>query len=191
MKKGKNRFIIFFITILHVCLLTGCFFNKEPNDKKLYFEPQPKLIEDCTGMVEGADVNWSWLKLGVRLSRYPSITIKPFKNLTSIDDQMICERLHQELTTWFKKNDIALSDNGQIICEGAVVELKLERDFINSVNPLYEEQDDLFLELELVIREKTTHDAICKIRHGAVGSEVDIIVEQVLAGLIRYFESHK
>ena len=190
MYKVRGKFLFSLLTIPYLCLLIGCF-NKGANSKKLYFEPTERLIKEYTGMVEGEEVDWVWLKLGFRLRSYPSISITPFKNLTSIDDQNISERLYQGLLTWFKENDIILSDNGEAICEGAVVELKLERGFINEINPFYENVDDLFLELELVIREKTTHDTICKIRHGAVGSEVDIIVEQVLADLIRYFGSHK
>jgi len=190
MYKVRSKFLFSLLTISYLCLLIGCF-NKGANSKKLYFEPPERLIKDYTGMVEGEEVDWVWLKLGFRLRSYPSITIKPFKNLTSIDDQNISERLYQGLLTWFEENDVILSDDGDAICEGSVVELKLERDFINKINPFYEKIDDLFLEVELVLREKITHDTVCKIIHGAMGSEVDIIVEQVLADLIRYFGSHK
>jgi len=190
MHKGISKCIFFFITILHFCLLNGCI-NKGSTNKKLYFEPPPRLIRDYIGMIEGEELNWVWLKLGTRFTNYQSITIKPFQNLTSEDDQYACERLHQGLITWFKKNDITLSDNGEIICEGAIVDFKFDRGFIKEINPFYEEYDDLFLELELVMIDETTQDTICKIRHGAVGVEVDVIIKQVLADLIRYFESHK
>jgi hypothetical protein len=189
-RKVGSKFIFSVIAIIHLCLLIGCF-NKGTDSKKLYFEPPERLIKDYNGMVEGEEVNWVWLKLGVRLRSYPSITIKPFKNLSSIDDQNISERLYQGLLTWLKENDITLSDKGEVISEGAVVDLKLDRPFIYNINPFYEKVDDLFLELELVLREKTTNETVCKIRHGTTGPEVDIIVEQTLVDLIRYFERHK
>lgn len=190
MLKKKSKSIFFLIFTLVVCFLTGCV-NKGPTNKKLYFEPPERLIKNYTGMVEGEEVNWVWFKLGVRLRSYPNITIKPFQNLTAIDDQNISGRLYQGLLTWLKENDIILLDNGELVCEGAIVGLKLDRDFINKINPFYEKEDDLFIELELVMNEKTTQDTVCKIRHCATGSEVDKIESQVLDDLIRYFDSHK
>lgn len=189
MHKRKSKYIVSIITILYICLLIGC--ANETINKKLYFEPPARIIKGYTGMVEGEGINWVWLKLGVRLRSYPNLTIKPFQNLTSLDDQNISGKLYQGLLTWFKENDIILLDNGELICEGAIVELKLERGFFSKVNPFYEKEDDLFLELELVLREKNTQETVWKIRHGATGDEVDTIAEQVLADLIRYFDTHK
>jgi hypothetical protein len=167
----------------------GCFFKVEK--KPLYFIPPAKIIEDYTGLMEGEDVNWVWLKLGTRLSSYPNITIKPFENLTSLDDQGVTNKIHQGLLNWCKENEIILTDNGELICIGGVVELKLDRAFIYDVNPFYEKEDDFFLVLELVMKEKNTQETICKIRHGVTGSDVNIIAEQVLSDVIGYFDSHK
>ena len=108
-----------------------------------------------------------------------------------MDDQNISERLYKELTGWFKESGIEVSDNGEIICEGAVVELEIERGFFKKVNPLYERENDFYLEVELVIKEDTTQNTICKIRHGAVGNDIEIIIKRLQAGLFRYFDSHK
>ncbi len=195
MGKDVNRLIIAFISILLACLLTGCFnkgwFNKAPNTDRLYFEPPPSIIGDYTGMVEVKGLNWSWFRLGDRFGNYRSITIKPFQNLTSVKDQNVSERLSKGVIKWFEDNGIEVSDNGDIICEGAVVELQLERAFLNKYNPLYEEKNDLSLEVELVITGRTTHNTISKIRHGVTGYEVDMLVKRLLDGLVQYFDSHK
>ena len=189
MHKGKRKFIFSFIIILHFCFITGCM-NKGAKNERLYFEPPLRLINDYTGMIEVKEINWVWLKLGVKFSNYRSITIKPFQDLTSIDDQNVCEKVHRELITWFENSDLEVSDAGEIICEGALVELKHKRNFIKGVNPFYEKVDDLSMDVEIVIKEDATQDIICKIRHGAIGSEIDAIVKSVLAGLITYFDSH-
>lgn len=190
MYKGGSKSIFYIIAVIHVFLMIGCF-NKGSDGKKLYFEPPGRLIRDYTGMVEEEQVNWAWLKLGVRLRSYPNIAIKPFKDFTSMDNYNVSEKLYQELVAWFKKNDLIISDNGELICEGAIVDLKLERFFFEDINPFYEKVDDLFLEIELVMKEKNTGDTVCKISHGAVGSEANVIVEQVKADLIKYFDAHK
>ena len=191
MDKEINRLIIAFITILFACHFTGCF-NKRSTTDRLYYEPPPSIIADYTGMVEVKGINWAWFRLGDRFSHYRSITIKPFQNLTSVKEHNVTERLFKGVIKWFEDNGIEVSsDNGDMICEGAVVELKLERDFLNKYNPLYEEKNDLSLEVELVITERTTHHTISKIRHGVTGYEVGVLVKRLLDGLVQYFDLHK
>ena len=191
MSNGINRLIIPFISILLASLLAGCF-NKRSATGRLYYEPPSNIIGDYTGMVEGRELNWAWFRLGDRFSHYKSITIKPLQNLTSVKEQNVSERLSKGIITWFEDNDIEVSsDNGDLICEGAVVALKLERDFFNKYNPLYEDKHDLSLEVELVITERTTHHTIAKIRHGVTGHEVGILVKRLLDGLVQYFDLHK
>lgn len=184
------RFIISLMWLLQIFLIAGCFGKRSVN-KPLYFEPPPIFIGDYTGMVEDEDVNWAWLRLGVRLRSYPTMTIKPFKNITQVNDQGIAEQLYQRLVQWCKEKNIDLSDEGELICEGAIVELKLTRAFINKINPFYEEGDDFLLEVELVLREKNTNTVVGKIKHGAVISEITTLEEEVLTGLIKYFEAHR
>ncbi|MHA1974089.1 MAG: hypothetical protein ACTSW1_13910 [Candidatus Hodarchaeales archaeon] len=190
MGKDVNRLIIAFVSILLACLLTGCF-NKKSTTDRLYFEQPPSIIGDYSGMVEVKELNWAWFRLGDRFGNYRSITVKPFQNLTSVIDQDVSEKLHKGVIKWFEENGIEVSDNGDITCEGAVVELKLERAFLDKYNPLYEEKNDLSLEVELVITERTTHNTISKIRHGVTGYEVGMLVKQLLDGLVQYFDFHK
>lgn len=190
MDRKRAEFLFSFIIIILACFLFGCF-NKGPTTDRLYFEPPTRLIDNYSSMVEEEEVNWAWLKFDVRFGNYRSITIKPFQNLSFMDDQNISERLYKELTGWFKESGIEVSDNGEIICEGAVVELIIERGFFKKVNPLYERENDFYLEVELVIKEDTTQNTICKIRHGAVGNDIEIIIKRLQAGLFRYFDSHK
>jgi hypothetical protein len=190
MGKELNRLIIAFISILLACLLTGCF-NKKSTTDRLYFELPPSIIGDYSGMVEVKELNWAWLRLGDRFGNYRSITIKTFQDLTSVKDQNVSERLYKGVIKWFEGNGIEVSENGDMTCEGAVVELKLERAFLKKYNPLYEERNDLSLEVELVITERTTHNTISKIRHGVTGYEVDMLVKRLLNGLVQYFDSHK
>lgn len=189
MAKDTHRFHIGFIGMLLVCLLTGCW-NKQSHTSRLYFEPPPSIIGDYTGMGEVEDINWAWFALGDRFGHYRSITIKPFKNLTSVNDQNVSERLSKGVMTWFEEHGLEVSDEGDMVCEGALVGLKLERDFLNKYNPFYEDKDDLSLEVELVMTEQTTGKTISKIRHGVTGYEVDMLVKRLLDDLAQYFESH-
>ena len=190
MSKDVNRLIIAFISILLACLLTGCF-NKKSTTDRLYFEQPPSIIGDYSGMVEVKELNWAWFRLGDSFGNYRSITVKPFQDLTSVKDQNVSEILSKGVIKWFEDNGIEISDNGDITCEGVVVELKLERAFLDKYNPLYEEKNDLSLEVELVITERTTHNTISKIRHGVTGYEVGMLVKQLLDGLVQYFDFHK
>ena len=186
-----HRLPVALISILFVSLFTGCFNKRLPTDR-LYYEPPPNIIGDYTGMGESRELNWAWFRLGDRFGHYRSITIKPFQNLTSVNEQNVSERLSNGVIQWFEANGIEVSsDNGDMICEGAVVELKLERDFLNKFNPLYEETNDLSLEVELLITERTTHHTISKIRHGVTGHDVGILVARLLDGLVRYFDLHQ
>jgi len=186
MCKGNYKLLI---TIVLISCIIGCL-NKGKSTDRLYFEPPQRLIKDYRGMVSMEGIEWTWLKLGVRFGNYDSIALAPFQNLTLIDDQNITEVLYKDFMAWFEKSDLTIDNDGEIICEVAIVELKIERDLINRVNPFYEEQKDLLLEIELIIKERDTHDILCKIRHAATASEVDMLAKQLLADLIVYFDSH-
>ncbi len=187
MCKGKLLFSV--ITIILFSCISGCLSKKNSTDR-LYFEPPQRLINDYRGMVSMDGIEWTWLKLGVHFGNYDSISLKPFQNLTLIDDQNISEGLYKDFMAWLGKSDLTLDNEGEIICEVAIVELIIERDLINRVNPFHEEQKDLLLEIELIITERDTQDILCKIRHAATASEADMLAKQLLADLIFYFDLH-
>ncbi len=189
MSHCRRKCLFLIITVISLSFLIGCFLKGEK--KPPYFNPPAKIIDDYTGLMEGEEVNWVWLRLGVRLRSYPNITLKPFENLASIDDQGITNRIYKGLQAWFKENDIILLDDGELVCIGALIDLNPNRPFYYEYNPFYEKEDDLFIELELVMREKNTQETICKIRHGVTGTDINIITDQIRADLIRYFEAHK
>lgn len=190
MHSDANRFPMVLICLLIISLFTGCL-NRQSTTERLYFEPPLHIIADYGGMVEVKEVNWAWLRLGDRFGRYRSVTIKPFKNLTSVDDQNISQRLYEGVMQWFDDQGVEVSDTGELICKGALVAMKLERNFLDRYNPLYEDKDDLSLEVEIVMTERFTDHVICKIRHGVTGYEVDMLVRECLNDLLEYFESHK
>ncbi len=189
MCEGNGKLLFSVITIVLISCMIGCL-NKENSADRLYFEPPQRLINDYRGMVSMEGIEWTWLKLGVHFGNYDSIALKPFQNLTLIDDQNITDVLYKEFMAWFEKSDLTLNNEGEIICEVAIVELKIERNFINRVNPFYEKKDDMWLEIELIITERDTQNTLCKIRHGAMASEVDMLSKQLVADWISYFDSH-
>jgi hypothetical protein len=189
MCKDNGKLFLSVITILLISCIIGCL-NKKNSTDRLYFEPPQSLINDYRGMVSMEGIEWSWLKLGVRFGNYDSISLKSFQNLTLIDDQNISDGLYENFMSWLEKSDLTLDNEGEIICEVAIVELIIERDLINRVNPFYEENKDLLLEIELIITERDTRDILCKIRHTATASEADMLAKQLLADLIVYFDSH-
>jgi len=190
MSGGKSTLLFSVITsIVLITCMSGCM-NKETSPVRLYYEPPQRLINDYRGMVSMEGIAWTWLKLGVRLGNYDSITLKPFHNFTLVEDQNITAVLYEDFKAWLDKSDLTLDNEGELICEVAIVELTLERDFINKVNPFYEKKDDLLLEIELIITERNTQDTLYKIRHGVVASEVAMLTKQLLADLITYFNAH-
>jgi hypothetical protein len=189
MCKGNGKLFFSVITILLISCMIGCL-NKKNSTDRLYYEPPQRLINDYRGMVSMEGIEWTWLKLGVRFGNYDSISLKPFQNLTLIDDQNISEGLYEDFMAWFEKSDLTLDNEGEIICEVAIVDLIIEREFLNRVNPFYEENIDLLLEIELIITERDSRDILCKIRHATTASEVDMLAKQLVADLIVYFDSH-
>jgi hypothetical protein len=179
--------------ILSFCLLlsTGCKSTGEVETDKLYFEPPDRLIDDYAGMFQTDEVNWAWTQIGFRLSNYQSLSLKPFHLFIHVPDKGLAHKLDQGLLAWFQEAGIKLSDSGTIVCEGAIVEVKLERGFFQKLNLFAEDKRDFLLEVEVVIKETATNTTICKIRHGAIGADVATVQERVLAGITSYFGAYK
>ena len=179
--------------VLSLCLLctTACKSTGETETDALYFEPPDRLIDDYAGMFQTDEVNWAWNQIGFRFSNYPSISLTPFHLLMNETDQGLALKLDQGLLAWFKEVGIELSDSGTIICEGAIVEAKLQRGFFAKLNVFNEDRRDFLLEVEVVIRETATNTTICKIRHGALAAKVDLLHERVLAGITSCFSIYK
>lgn len=181
------------LTVLMTCmvmLLSGCF-SKEKPAGRLYFEPPARLIEDYTGMVEVMELNWAWAQPGFKLGNYQSLSLAPVSNLTEVKDSTVAKRVDEELTAWFTQNGFALSQGGQLSCEGAIVALKLERTFVEKKYIFREKAADLFLEMEFVIKEMPAQNTLCKIRHGVIASQSDQLAGQLVSGLLSYLDAHK
>jgi len=175
--------------MLSLCLVfsTGCKSTGEKKTEPLYFEPPDGLIDDYAGMFQTDEVNWAWNQIGFRFSNYPSVSLKPFHLFMHEGDRGLALKLDQGLLAWFNEAGITLSDRGTIVCEGAIVEAKLERGFFRKLNLFAEDKRDFLLEVEVVIKEAATSTTICKIRHGAIAADVDFLQERVLAGITSYF----
>ena len=175
--------------MLSLCLIcsTGCKSTEEKNTGTLYFEPPDRLIDDYAGMFQTDEVNWAWNQVGFRFSNYQSLSLKPFHLFMEEADHGLALKLDQGLLAWFNEAGITLSDRGTIVCEGAVVEAKLEKGFFQKLNLFAADKRDFLLEVEVVIKETATNTTICKIRHGALAAKVDSLQERVLAGITSYF----
>lgn len=175
--------------MLSLCLVcgTGCKSSGETETDTLYFEPPDRLIDDYAGMFQTNEVNWAWNQIGFRFSNYPSLSLTPFHLFNHEPDQGLALKLDEGLLAWFNEAGITLSDSGTIVCEGAIVEAKLERGFFKKINLFAEDKRDFLLEVEVVIKETATNTTLCKIRHGAIGADLDSLQEQVLAGITSYF----
>ena len=184
----KSSFYLLVIILLFLSL-SGCFGRKASDTGRLYFEPPERVIDDYTGMIEREDVNWAWDELGFRFSNYQTITVKPVGLFVAVDDKGISEKIYKAMIAWFEDSVLQLSDEGELICESAIVELNLKRDFFTKWNPFDEDKNDLFLQLELVIKDASTQRILCKVRHGAVAAKVNSLLKQTISGLTGYFES--
>ena len=172
--------------------LYGCFFkndNPQPGGK-LYFEPPDRLIDDYTSLIEGRKVDWAWSEIGFNFSDYESITVNPVAVLAPRPDQNMANDIYQGLTLWFEEAEIQLTDDGELLCEVAIVEMDLEKSFLEKVNVFDESNDHFFLQIELIITDRKRDYPVCKIRHGAVAPDKNVLVHLVMVGLISYFEFH-
>lgn len=175
-----------------LCLLVGACLNRSgDNPGKLYFEPPARLIDDYRGMVEVEELSFAWSQAGFRLSRYKNLTIKPVINLTGIEDGPIQALIYEGLIAWCEQSGLKLSDDGEISCEGAIVELNNERSFSDKVNVFRGEEIDFFLEAEFIVKEVPSQNILCKVRHGVTASQSDQLAGLLISGLARYFEAHK
>ena len=188
-----NKTLVYYLIL---CILffmnSGCFFKRSDPSKneKLYYEPPERLIDDYTALIEEEEVDWAWSELGFTFSNFQSITVNPVSVLVPAPDLKMADKIYQGLTLWFEDADIELSDTGELLCEVAITELKLERSFFSKVN-LFDESTDYFsLQIELIITDRKTQSPVCKIRHGAVAPKKNVLLHRVMVGLIAYFESH-
>lgn len=179
------------MTILIISLLlAGCRHKGEPSGR-LYFEPPARLLDTYAGMMEVDELNWAWTQPGFRLGNYPSLYITPLVNLSGVGDGGIDADIYEGLKTWCDQAGIQLSDDAQLSCEGAIVELKTERTFFEKISIFAEDRQDFLLEAEFIIQERPTRNILCKIRHGVTASEREQLASLFLSGLTRYFEAHR
>ena len=170
----------------------GCFFKGEKQKpvEKLYFEPPDRLINDYTSLIDGGKVDWAWSEIGFSFSNYESITVKPVAVLAPGPAHNNADDIYQGLTLWFEEAEIQLTDDGELLCEVAIVEMDLEKSFLEKVNIFDESTDYYLLQIELIITDRKRDYAICKIRHGAVAPDKKVLLHRVMVGLISYFEFH-
>lgn len=188
MKSVLYSLVICFVLLAHY----GCFLKgDDPKPvEKLYFEPPDRLIDDYTALIDGGRVDWVWSELGFSFSNYESITVNPVAVLAPGPDHNMANDIFQGLTLWFEKADIQLIDDGELLCEVAIVEMKLDKSFFEKVNVFDESTDHFLLQIELIITDRKRDYPICKIRHGAVGPKKNVLLHRVMVGLISYFEFH-
>lgn len=170
----------------------GCFFKGEKSKPvdKLYFEPPDRLIDDYTSLIEGGKVDWAWSEIGFSFSNFESITVNPVAILAPGPDQNMATDIYKGLTLWFEESEIQLTDDGELLCEVAIVEMNLKKSFLQKVNIFNESTDHFLLQIELIITDRKRDYPICKIRHGAVAPDKNVLVHRVMVGLISYFEFH-
>lgn len=170
----------------------GCFFKGEKSKPvdKLYFEPPDRLINDYTSLIEGGKVDWAWSEIGFSFSNFESITVNPVAILAPGPDQNMATDIYKGLTLWFEESEIQLTDDGELLCEVAIVEMNLKKSFLQKVNIFNESTDHFLLQIELIITDRKRDYPICKIRHGAVAPDKNVLVHRVMVGLISYFEFH-
>jgi len=170
----------------------GCFFKGEKSKPvdKLYFEPPDRLINDYTSLIEGGKVDWAWSEIGFSFSNFESITVNPVAILAPGPDQNMATDIYKGLTLWFEESEIQLTDDGELLCEVAIVEMNLKKSFLQKVNIFDESTDHFLLQIELIITDRKRDYPICKIRHGAVAPDKNVLVHRVMVGLISYFEFH-
>ena len=194
MNNPKRMLNYFLLSILAMCLLSplAC---KSTEEKKatttLYFEPPGRLIEDYSGMFQTDQVNWAWTQIGFKFSNYESLSLSPFHLFIDEEDQGLAQKMDEGLLEWFNQAGMTPSEGGTIICEGAIVEAKLERSFLKKINLFDEDKRDFMLEVEVVIKETATNTTVCKIRHGAIAAEISLLQERILAGITSFFSVHQ
>lgn len=189
--KHSDQRLFFIILTFCLGLSSGCMGTAKVETDKLYFEPPGRIIDDYTGMFQTQEVNWVWTQIGFRFSNYQTVTIKPFHLFSEVQEQGLSDKLYQGLIAWFKEAGIQLSDSGPVQVEGAVVETRLQKSFLEKYNPFNESRGDFFLEAEFIIRETSSPTTVFKIRHGVLSSDVASLPERLLADVTGYLNAYK
>jgi hypothetical protein len=149
-----------------------------------------RIIMDYEGMAESRYVDWAWMEPGRRFSRYETAAVMPVKNLSRVTESYIVEGVSTGLRESLNAVGLEHLDRGKLLLEAAIVGVNPEKPGgLDKINP-FKDEEGLFLELELLLRDGSNGEIICKIRHRVDFLEFEEAVARFSDDLAMYMRSH-
>ncbi len=149
-----------------------------------------RIIMDYEGMSESRYVDWAWMEPGRRFSRYETAGVMPVKNLSRFTGSYIVEAVSTGLRESLSAVGLEHLERGKLLLEAAIVGVNPEKlGRLDKINP-FKDEEGLFLELELLFRDGSNGEIICKIRHRVDFLEFEAAVTRFSGDLAMYMKSH-
>jgi len=161
-------------------------FNKFTKQSLVSVDEEPKqLITNFQDMKENELVSWVWVQPGFEVTRCQTIDIAPVKNYSTFTYPWAEERIASSLQKMFGslKNNNAGSCAVEV--RAAIVDMKPQKKIISRLLPF--EEDYTYIEIQIVIVDKSSQELLCKLSHGRRSENFKDAVEGMMANVEKFF----
>jgi hypothetical protein len=141
------------------------------------------FIPDYTGMIEGDDVDWIWMKPGLDLSKYKTVVVPMFENRSRMIDvnaqDLLTDNMIQAMNRFGART---VEKGGEITVYGCMVDYSPgsgSAEFwvgYGVGNP--------FIEVEIYVVDNSTGEIITKVRHQAMDSTIPSAAAEVITDIV-------
>ena len=182
-KASLSTFLVFILLLWSVSAYCADVLTKD-ND---FMDPEAGawgFIPDYTDMVEGDDVNWIWIKPGLNLTGYKTVTVTEFENISTETDVMAQDLLTRNMKDGLSRRlGLKVVDrNADITVKGAMVDY-----FSGNTAARYWVgfgAGEPLVEVEVYIVDNKTKEIISKVRHQAIDSTVESVIAETISDII-------
>jgi len=161
-------------------------FNKFTKQSLVSVDEEPKqLITNFQDMKENELVSWVWVQPGFEVTRCQTIDIAPVKNYSTFTYPWAEERIASSLQKMFgslKKNN---AGSCAVEVRAAIVDMKPQKKIISRLLPF--EEDYTYIEIQIVIVDKSSQELLCKLSHGRRSENFKDAVEGMMANVEKFF----
>jgi hypothetical protein len=195
----RLSFLKILLSIIIVSCVCGCMFFRQPKrqdgntsfnefkkqDTAALDEAPKLLIADYRDMKEDDLISWVWIKPGFELRLCRSFEIAPVINSSPFSYPWAEEKIFQ----WLKKifNSTVIKGGGTIDAEvkSAIVDMRPRKKLTSRLLPF--EEDFVYIEMQLVILDRSTQEILCKLIHGKRTEDFKTSVDGMMKDVEQYF----
>lgn len=168
--------------------------SKEYKEKK---DPTG-FIKNYEGMEEGNDINWVYLKPGVKFGKYNSVKIESFGTIANKSNKDIQKGLKENFETSFQRIGKKTSDSGVLVIKGAMYKVeeynvgkKIGMSFIPGAGGvLSRTQGNPTVGVELILIDAATKEEVARIRHEAQDSSLNSASAEVADDIANFVKDN-